>query len=117
MMYGGTAGMERLLQFGKLQQLPEMIWKSMSFYIQIPSLLAQALGPADVVQKLKLHLETTHKLGEPASQTPDSGVDWSEDKQRELDRILDEIESEEAQEEPSSGSGDEGLDDVEGEQD
>jgi hypothetical protein len=73
MMYGGTAGMERLLQFGKLQQLPEMIWKSMSFYIQIPSLLAQALGPADVVQKLKLQLETTHKLGEPASQTPDSG--------------------------------------------
>jgi hypothetical protein len=45
------------------------------------------------------------------------GVDWSEDEQRELDRILDEIESEEAQEEPSSGSGDEGLDDVEGEQD
>src|SRR5918995_777853 len=44
MMYGGTAGMERLLQFGKLQQLPEMIGQSMSVYIQIPSLLAQALS-------------------------------------------------------------------------
>jgi hypothetical protein len=36
--------MESLLQFGKLQQLPEMIGQSMSVSIQIPpSLLAQAL--------------------------------------------------------------------------
>jgi hypothetical protein len=68
------------------------------------------------VQILKLHLETTLKLGDPTSDSPDSVVDWSEDEQRELDRILGEIESEEAQEEPKEGSddGDEGAENSEG---
>src|SRR5919107_1895919 len=66
----------------------------------------EQLRPADVVQILRVHLETIQKLGDTSSQAPDSGVDWSEDEQRELDRILDEIESEQAQEEPSSGSED-----------
>ncbi len=65
------------------------------------------LRPSDVVNILKLHLEDQHKLG-AANAGPDSSganmVDWSEDEQRELDRLLGEIESEEAQEEPEEGS-------------
>ena len=55
-------------------------------------------------------------VGEPASQTPDSGVDWSEAEQRELDTILDEIDAEEAHEEREAGSdgGEEGPEDSEG---
>jgi hypothetical protein len=66
---------------------------------------AEQLRPADVVQILKLHLETTHKLGDTASQASDSVVDWSENEQRELDRILDEIDAEEEKRErPEEGS-------------
>jgi hypothetical protein len=72
----------------------------------------EQLRPSDVIQILKTHLETTHKLG--GSETDTLGgaaaVDWTEDEQRELDRILDEIESETAQEEevpgPESGESD-----------
>ena len=72
------------------------------------------------MQILRLHLETTQKLGGPTDPPGGStGVDWSEDEQRELDRILDEIESEEAQEEPPLGSedGEEGSENVEDERD
>jgi hypothetical protein len=65
----------------------------------------EQLRPADVVQILRLHLDTTHKLGEPTSGAPDSGVDWSEDEQREFDRLVGEIESEQAQEQSEGGSG------------
>lgn len=79
----------------------------------------EQLRPADVVQILKLHLETTHKLSEPASQTLYSTVDLSEDEQRELDAIVDVIESEEAEEEPEeiSGDGEERPEDANGDQD
>jgi hypothetical protein len=55
-------------------------------------------------------------VGEPASQTPDSGVNWSEAEQRELDTIVDEIDAEEADEEREEGSdeGEEGSEDSEG---
>jgi len=62
-----------------------------------------------------------HKLG--GSETDTRGgaatVDWSEDEQRELDAILDEIESETAQEEPEAGSKDreEGLENAKGDLD
>jgi hypothetical protein len=69
----------------------------------------EQLRPADVVQIMKIHLEATQKLGDPASQAPDLGVDWSEDEQAELDRILEEIDAEEVQEQSedrsSEGSG------------
>lgn len=77
------------------------------------------MRPADVVQLIKLHFEGVQKLGDPNAQQPDSGVDWTEDEQREFDRIVDEIEFEEAQEEPEENSQDdeERLEDAEGEQD
>jgi hypothetical protein len=67
---------------------------------------ATQLRPADVVQILKLHLETVHKLGdsEPEAEGSSATVDWSEDEQRELDAILDEIEAEEVHEEREAGS-------------
>ena len=72
------------------------------------------LRPADVVQIMKLHLETTQKLESGGSGSGGSAmVDWSEDEQRELDRILDEIESEGAQEKPSSSSAEDGETDSE----
>jgi hypothetical protein len=77
------------------------------------------MRPADVIALIRLHFEGVQKLGEPPGSQDEGVVDWSEDEQRELDRIVDEIESEEVQEEPSSGSeeGDEGSEDAEGKQD
>jgi hypothetical protein len=103
---------------GRFNELMAITYERAIEYLEDEDFLKQ-LRPADVVQILKIHLETTQKLGDMNTQTPDSGVDWSEDEQRELDRILDEIESEKAQDEPSSGSDDidESLEDVEGDQD
>jgi hypothetical protein len=65
------------------------------------------MRPSDVMNLIKLHFEGAQKLGDPNIQTTNSGVDWSEDEQRELDRIVGEIESEEAQEEAEESSGEE----------
>lgn len=105
---------------GRFNELMAIAYERAIEYLEDEDFIKQ-LRPADVVQILKLHLETVHKLGdnEPEAADGSATVDWTEAEQRELDRILDEIESEEAQEEPSSGSedGEVGLEDVEGEQD
>ena len=76
------------------------------------------MRPSDVVALIKLHFEGVSKLGDPSAQNTETTVDWSEDEQRELERIVGEIESEIAQEEPPSGSevGEEGSEDAEDEQ-
>ena len=103
---------------GRFNELMAITYERAIEYLEDEDFLKQ-LRPADVVQILKIHLETTQKLGDTNTQTPDSGVDWSEDEQRELDRILDEIESEEAQEEPEEGSevSEEGSEESEDDQD
>jgi hypothetical protein len=89
---------------GRFYELMTITYERAITYLEDDSFVGQ-LRPADVVQILKLHLETIQKLGGPASQAPDSGVDWSEDEQRELDRILDEIDAEEEKrEKPEEGS-------------
>ena len=101
---------------GRFNELMAITYERAIQYLEDEDFLKQ-LRPADVVQIMKIHLETTQKLGDTSTQTPDSVVDWSEDEQRELDRILDEIESEEAKEEPKAGSedGEEGSDNAESE--
>ena len=105
---------------GRFNELMAMAYERAIECLESDDFVEQ-LRPSDVVQILKVHLETTHKLAGGETDTPggQAAVDWSEDEQRELDRILDEIESEEAQEEPSSDSrnADEGLEDVDGDQD
>ena len=103
---------------GRFNELMAITYERAIEYLEDEDFIKQ-LRPADVVQILKIHLETTQKLGDTNTQTPDSGVDWSEDEQRELDRILDEIESEEAQEEPEEGSevSEEGSEESEDDQD
>src|SRR5918995_3390235 len=64
----------------------------------------QQMRPQDAINIMKLHFEVTQKLGDTNTQSTDSVVDWSEDEQRELDAILDEIDAEEVQEEPEEGS-------------
>jgi hypothetical protein len=64
----------------------------------------QQMRPQDVINIVKLHFEVTQKLGNTNTQSPDSVVDWSEDEQRELDAILEEIDPEEVQEEPEEES-------------
>jgi hypothetical protein len=92
---------------GRFNELMAMAYERAIEYLEDDDFVKQ-LRPADVMQILRLHLETTHKLGGSETDTPDdaTAVDWSEDEQRELDRILDEIESEEAQDQSSSGSAD-----------
>jgi hypothetical protein len=103
---------------GRFYELMAITYERAITYLEDDSFVEQ-LRPADVVQILKLHLETIQKLGGPASQAPDLGVDWTEDELREVDTILGEIESEEAQEEPPLGSedGEESSEDAEREQD
>ena len=76
----------------------------------------QQMRPQDVINIMKLHFEVTQKIGDTNTQSTDSVVDWSEDEQRELDAILDEIDAEEAHEEREAGSdgGEEGSEDNEG---
>jgi hypothetical protein len=68
------------------------------------------MRPADVVALIKLHFEGVQKLGQPQDAAQESGVDLSEDELREVDLILDEIESENAHEEgapePEAGEND-----------
>src|SRR5215211_4200744 len=71
---------------GRFNELMAMVYERAIEYLESDDFVEQ-LRPSDVVQILQLHLETTHKLGKPASQSPDSRVDWSEDEQRELDRL------------------------------
>ena len=103
---------------GRFYELMAITYERAITYLEDDSFVEQ-LRPADVVQILRLHLETIQKLGDTASHAPDSGVDWSEDEQRELDAILDEIDAEEVQEEPplSSEDGGEGTYNAEDEQD
>ena len=103
---------------GRFQELMAITYERAITYLEDESFVEQ-LRPADVVQILKLHLETTHKLSEPASQTLDSTVDLSEDDQRELDAIVGVIESKEAEEESEeiSGDGEERPEDANGDQD
>src|SRR5919107_1977123 len=88
---------------GRFYELMAITYERAIEYLEDEDFIKQ-LRPADVVQILRLHLDTTLKLGEPTTEAPDSVVDWSEDEQRELDRIVDEIESEEPKEEPEEGS-------------
>ncbi len=89
---------------GRFNELMTIAYEKVIDYLESDDFLQQ-MRPQDAINILKLHLEVTQKLGDTNTQAPDSGVDWSEDEQRELDRIVGEIESEEAQEEPSSASG------------
>src|SRR5215204_1271440 len=90
---------------GRFHELMVITYEKAIEYLEEDDFATQ-LRPADVVQILKLHLETVHKLGdsEPEAAGSSAMVDWSEDEQRELDTILDEIDTEEVQEEPEEGS-------------
>ncbi len=82
---------------GRFSELLALTYERAITYLEDDSFVEQ-LRPADVVQILRVNLETIQKLGDPASQAPDSVVDLSEDELRELDRIVGEIDAEEAQE-------------------
>jgi hypothetical protein len=105
---------------GRFNELMAITYERAIEYIEEDDFATQ-LRPADVVQILKLHLETVHKLGdsEPEAAGGSTTVDWSEDEQRELDAILDEIDAEETQEEPKEGSddGEEAAENSEGDSD
>ena len=76
----------------------------------------QQMRPQDVINIVKLHFDVTQKMNATNTQSTDSVVDWSEDEQRELDAILDEIDAEEAHEEcePGSDGGEGAPEDSEG---
>jgi hypothetical protein len=104
---------------GRFNELMAITYERAIEYLEDEDFIKQ-LRPADVVQILKIHLETTQKLGgSPDAPGGSTAVDWSEDEQRELDRIVGEIDAEEAHEEPSSGSedGEEDPEGAEGKQD
>jgi antitoxin component of MazEF toxin-antitoxin module len=100
---------------GRFNELMANAYERAIEYMEDDSFVEQ-LRPADVVQILRLHLDTTLKLSEPRSEAHYSVVDWSEHEQRELDAILDEIDAEEAHEEREAGSdgGEEDPEDNEG---
>jgi hypothetical protein len=102
---------------GRFNELMAITYAKAIEYLEEDDFVTQ-LRPADVVQILKLHLETVHKLSDSGPEAAGSSatVDWSEDEQRELDAILDEIDAEEAHEEREArlDEGEEGPKDSEG---
>jgi hypothetical protein len=88
---------------GRFNELMTIAYSEAMKYLESEDFVQQ-MRPQDAINIMKLHFEVTQKLGDTNTQTTDSVVDWSEDEQRELDRILDEIESEEAQEEDEDHS-------------
>ena len=99
---------------GRFSELMTIAYCEAMDYLESGDFLSQ-MRPQDVINIVKLHFEVTQKMNATNTQSTDSVVDWSEDEQRELDAILDEIE--EAHGEPSSGSenGEEDSEDSEGE--
>jgi hypothetical protein len=90
---------------GRFNELMAITYEKAIEYLEEDDFATQ-LRPADVVQILKLHLETVHKLGDSGTEAAGSSatVDWSDDEQRELDAILGKIEAEEDLDERGSGS-------------
>jgi gas vesicle protein len=82
---------------GRFNELMTVAYDKVIDYLESEDFVQQR-RPADAINQLKLHFEVAQKLGDTNTQTPDSVVDLSEDEQRELDRIVGEIE--EAHEEP-----------------
>ncbi len=102
---------------GRFNELMTMAYERAIDYLESEDFVQQ-MRPQDAINIMKLHLEAIQKLEDTNTQTNDSVVDLSEDELRELDRILDEIESEGAQEELEGGSdeGEEGPEAVNGDQ-
>jgi hypothetical protein len=100
---------------GRFNELMTITYEKVIEYLESEDFVQQ-MRPQDVINIMKLHFEVTQKMGDTDTQAPDSVVDWSEDEQRELDAILDEIDAEEAHEEREAGSdgGEEGSEDNEG---
>jgi hypothetical protein len=73
------------------------------------------MRPRDVIDIIKLHFEAVERQG--GFDPPEQDTDLTEEELAELDRILDDIEGEDAQEKPEKGSedgGEEGPEDSEG---
>lgn len=94
---------------GRFHELMAITYEKAIDYLEEDDFATQ-LKPADVVQILKLHRETVHKLAGSETDTPgeNATVHWSEDEQRELEAILDEIDTEEG-----SNEGEENVEDSE----
>ena len=60
------------------------------------------MRPADLINILKVHLQVIERQG--GLNPPQEEAEWSEDELAELDRLMAEIDAEEAQEEPEEGS-------------
>jgi hypothetical protein len=67
---------------GRFHKLLAVTYEKAIEYLEEDDFATQ-LRPADVVQILKLHLETVHKLGDSQSEAAGGSatVDWSEDEQ------------------------------------
>jgi hypothetical protein len=88
---------------GRFNELMTVAYDKVFDYFESEDFVQQ-MRPQDVINIMKLHFEVTQKMGDTNTQGTDLGVDWSEDEQRELDAILDELDAEEAHEEPEEGS-------------
>src|SRR5215218_8036992 len=88
---------------GRFNEMMTIAYCEALGYLESGDFLSQ-MRPQDVINIMKLHFEATQKLGDTNTHSTDSVVDWSENEQRELDAILDEIDAEEALEEREAGS-------------
>ncbi len=62
---------------------------------------AQQMRPQDVINIMKVHLEVVDRQG--GFNPPQQDTEWTEEELAEVDRIVEEIDAEEAQEEPEEG--------------
>jgi hypothetical protein len=101
---------------GRYNEMMTVAYERVIEYMESGDFHSQ-MRPQDAINIVKLHFEAVERQG--GFVPPQQETEWTEDELAELDRIVGEIESEEAQEEPEGGSedGEEGSEDTEGEHD
>ncbi len=98
---------------GRLNELLAVTYDRVFEYFESGDFLSQ-MRPRDVIDIIKLHFEVVEKQG--GFSPPQQDNDLTEDELAELDRIMGEIDAEEAHAEPEWGSdeGEEGPEDAKG---
>jgi hypothetical protein len=86
---------------GRYHELMAIAYERAIEHLESEEFLSQ-MRSQDVINIVKLHFEFVEREG--GFEPPQEEADWSEDELAEFDRIVEEIEGEEAQEEPDEGT-------------
>jgi hypothetical protein len=86
---------------GRFNELMTVAYERAIEYLESEDFLSQ-VRPQDVINIIRLHREAVERQG--GFDPPQQEAEWTEDELAEVDRILEEIDAEEAQEQSGDGS-------------